>query len=276
MRALESKEQDPQKSIASRRQRILAALEQSGTASIVELASRVGCSVATVRRDLARIGASGIPLRRYHGSVSLVHADLGARFLAPHIERLAEKQAVARMVAAFVPELSIVGLNGGTTTTLIARALAQERKPVRVVTNALNIAYELANLAIEVVIVGGRVQLPHFESTGKIAQEMFHHVHMDFAILGVEGLHPEFGVSTAREEEAAIADTFCQTADQVVVACDASKINKKALFRMLEWSKIDYVVTDLEGARMLETWPHFAPRLAGDDAAVWQVRHHRS
>jgi DeoR/GlpR family transcriptional regulator of sugar metabolism len=258
--------------VQGRQQGIIDLLERHGAMSVAGLARRFHCSTATVRRDLVRIEESGVMLERHHGSVSLVREDLGTQFEAQRIAHFQAKEAVARLVVEFVPDHVTIGLNGGTTTTLVARALAKANKPVRVVTNAINIAYELALASMDVVVVGGAVQLPHFESTGKVALRTLADLHLDLAVLGVEGVDPAFGFSTAREEEAAIAEVFRASADEVMTVLDGSKLGEKALFRLLSWSEVNYVAIDEEGGEKLRQWPHVVLEAFRNQAQVWTVQ----
>lgn len=260
-----------QKRLDARQQGMIELLERHGGLSVSRLARHFSCSTATVRRDLARIEDSGVALMRHHGSVSLVREDLGSQFEARRIAHFAEKEAIARLVADFIPDHATIGLNGGTTTMLIARALAKTGRPVRVVTNAINIAYELALKSQDVVVVGGQVQLPHFESTGKVALNMLEQLHLDLAVLGVEGADAGFGFSTAREEEAAIAEVFRASADRVLTAWDGSKFGRKELFRLLDWSQVDYVATDTEGGKWLKALPGVAVEQRQAEAGIWRV-----
>lgn len=257
--------------LGDRQKGIITLLERHGGMSVSSLAGHFSVSAATIRRDLVRIEGLGVAMEHHHGSVSLVREDLGSQFEAKQIANYVAKEYIAQMVVDFLPDRATIGLNGGTTTTLIARALAKATKPVRVVTNAINIAYELALQSMEVVVVGGLVQLPHFESTGKVALTSLGNLHMDIAVLGVEGVDPVFGFSTAREEEAAIAEIFRSSADQVMTALDGSKLGRKELFRLLDWSEVDYIAIDSRGSEKLAGWPGVVRQEPGLAAQIWRV-----
>ena len=79
----------------------------------------------------------------------------------------AEKQRIGAAAAALVAPGMVVGLNGGTTTTEVARALAvrpdlntsADGAQLTVVTNALNIANELlVRSRMKIVVTGGVVR----------------------------------------------------------------------------------------------------------------------
>ena len=74
------------------------------------------------------------------------------------------KLAIARAVVDLVTPGDSVGLNGGTTTSEVARALGRAERlhdlsdvpGVTIVTNALNIAYELSvREHVKIVVTGG-------------------------------------------------------------------------------------------------------------------------
>jgi len=98
----------------------------------------------------------------------------------------------------------VVGINGGTTATEVARALAAhpefapgedtDRPPLTIVTNALNIATELTvRHQIRIVVTGGVARSQSYELTGPYAEALLEEVIIDVAFLGVEGLHPDTG-----------------------------------------------------------------------------------
>lgn len=164
-----------------------------------------------------------------------------------------------------------IGLNGGTTTLLIARALAKNKKRVRVVTNAINIAYELSINEMDVVVVGGAVRLPNFESTGQLALKTLGDMHVDLAVLGAEGADPQFGFSTKSEDEAAVAQAFRNCSDNILMAIDASKVGKKALFRLLNGTDVDFVAVDRSGAPSLRQWAGMNLEKKSNAAQIWRV-----
>ena len=64
----------------------------------------------------------------------------------------------------------VVGLTGGTTTSEVARALA-DRSELTVVTNALNIAMDLAlRPRLKLIVVGGVARAQSYELVGPWAE----------------------------------------------------------------------------------------------------------
>ena len=80
-----------------------------------------------------------------------------------------EKLRIAREAATRVSDGHAVGLTGGTTTTEVARALV-DRQRLTVVTNALNIASELAvRPNLKLVVTGGHN--PVFDAVADVLEQ---------------------------------------------------------------------------------------------------------
>src|SRR5205809_934071 len=140
---------------------LLDALSIHKRLSVTEAAELLGVSAATVRRDFKELARQQLATRTHGGVVATAVAyDLPARYrIAPGDPR----ERIARAAAELVRPEEVVGFNGGTTTTAIARHLGQRadlrssgRETITVVTNALNIASELVlRPDIRTVCIGG-------------------------------------------------------------------------------------------------------------------------
>src|SRR5690348_14992934 len=107
---------------------------------------------------------------------------------------------IAECAVEKVKEGQVIILDSGTTTTAIARALRNFRN-LTIVTNALNIAAELAGTAVEVILTGGTLRKNSFSLVGPIAEETLRRLSADLLFLGVDGFdaHYEIGRASCRE-----------------------------------------------------------------------------
>lgn len=224
-----------------------------GRVEIDEAALRLGVSAATVRRDLDELANQHLLVRTRGGAVPhSVSYDLPLRYkLSRHAE---EKRDIATVAADLVAPGSVVGLNGGTTTTEVARSLvlrtdlgpgANDGSPhVTVVTNALNIAHELAvRPHVKLVLTGGVVRSQSYELVGPLAMPTLERLMLDIAFLGVDGISVDGGASTNNEGEAAVNELMAQRAKHVVVVADASKLGRQAFARICAIDRIRTVIT---------------------------------
>src|SRR5262245_1940751 len=164
-----------------------------------------------------------------------------------------EKQRIGAAAAALVEPGMVVALNGGTTTTEVARALAVRPEltgglddaQLTVVTNALNIANELlVRSRMKIVVAGGIVRPQSFELVGPLGGALLKEVTLDIVLLGVDALDVELGAAAHHEGEAAMNSLMVVRAKRVVVIADSSKLGGHAFARICPITKVETLVTD--------------------------------
>jgi DeoR family transcriptional regulator of aga operon len=152
---------------------------------------------------------------------------------------------------------TVVGLNGGTTTTEVARALAvrpdlvssPDGAPLTVVTNALNIANELlVRSRMKIVVTGGVVRPQSFELVGPLGGNILREVTLDLALLGVDALDVSLGAAAHHEGEAAMNNLMVARARRVVIIADSSKLGGHAFARICPIERVGTLVTDVGAA----------------------------
>jgi DeoR family transcriptional regulator of aga operon len=228
---------------------LLDLLPGDGQLTVVEAAESLGVSQATIRRDMDQLARQQLVTRTRGGVIAgHVSYDLPLRYkTARHAP---EKQRIGRAAAALVAPGAAVALNGGTTTSEVARALAtrpdlQDGAGITVVTNAMNIANELAvRQHVKIVVTGGVTRGQSYELIGPFATLVLAELTLDWAILGVDALDPRTGASAHHEGEASINHLMATRAEQVMIVADRSKLGQRAFARMCSVDEIDVIVTD--------------------------------
>ena len=222
---------------------ILEQLSGNGSASVDELSERLGVSGATIRRDLRQLADQRLLARTHGGAVvQAVSYELPVRYRSERHSQ--QKQRIAKAAAEFVPQGGVVGITGGTTTTEAARVLAS-RQDLTVVTNALNIAAELAvrpNLSL--IVTGGMARAASFELVGPAAEQTLAGYHLDVALLGVDGIEAEAGCTTHDHTEARTNAVLLKRSKRAVVLADSTKLGKVAFATICDLSGIDTLITD--------------------------------
>jgi DeoR family transcriptional regulator, aga operon transcriptional repressor len=236
----------------SRWNQLLELLAADGQLQVEDAARVLGVSTATIRRDFDDLASQQMLARIRGGAVARgVTYDLPLRYRSER--HPSEKQRIAVVAAGLVQPGQVVGLNGGTTTTEVARALAIRSDlsngggvpTLTVVTNALNIATELAvRQHIKIVVTGGVARPQSYELTGPLATGVLQKVSIDVAILGVDAIDPAVGAMAQHEGEASINQLMASQASQVVVVADSSKIGRRAFARICAAGEVDVLVTD--------------------------------
>ncbi len=231
---------------------LLDAMATQGHVDVERLAKQFEVSPSTVRRDLNHLHEQQLVTRTRGGAVATtVNYDLPIRYR--RASRTSEKTDIGRAAAALVTAGDIVGINGGTTTTEAARALAErhfagdgrDAGRITIVTNAINIANELTvRRHVKLVMTGGVARLQSFELTGPLAYDTLAQIDLDYAILGVDAFDAELGAKALDEEEARINQLMAKQARKVVVVADSSKLTARAFARICPLSAVHYLVTD--------------------------------
>jgi DeoR family transcriptional regulator of aga operon len=232
--------------------RLLALVSAHGHVTVEDAALRLDVSAATVRRDLDSLAAQQLLTRTHGGAVSnSTSYDLPLRYKTSR--NAEQKFRISRAAAELVPLGSVVGLNGGTTSTEVARALASradlrsgdERASITVVTNALNIANELIVRGhLKIVVIGGVPRAQSYELTGPLAVPVLNQLTLDIAILGVDAFDAVRGASSSNEAEAEISARIAGQATRVIVVADSSKLGRAQFAQVLPIGKVDTLITD--------------------------------
>jgi len=223
---------------------ILRSLDESGSIHVGELARRFGVSAATVRRDLALLEEQRLLTRTHGGALAQdVAYELPVRHR--HGQSRDAERAIAREAVGGLPiGPHVIGLTGGTTTSEVAKELA-DRTDLTVVTNALNIAMELVlRPRLKLVVVGGVSRPQSYELVGPWAEQVLSSVNIGTAYVGVDGIDATGGITTHDENEARTNRAMLVRAQRVVVVAAGSKLGRRALARIADIGEVHEVITD--------------------------------
>lgn len=245
--------------------RVLEIISERGSVSIAELSDELNISAATVRRDLTSLADQRL-IMRTHGGASA----LGSGYELPLQYKLARqagaKAAIAKATAEIIEAGSVVGLTGGTTVAEVARELARNPRMVSrgdapgitMVTNALNIAYEMSvREHVKIVVTGGVPRTLSYELVGPLVAASLRDFAIDTAILGVDGISADFGATTLHEAEAAANRAIAAVSRRVVVVADSTKMGRSTFARICPLEQIDILITDQPlGEELAESFHH--------------------
>ncbi|HLR83907.1 MAG TPA: DeoR/GlpR family DNA-binding transcription regulator [Nocardioidaceae bacterium] len=237
---------------ADRWRRLLDLVAERGRLGVEEAARELGVSAATIRRDFAALAEQQLATRTHGGIVATsVAYDLPARYRADSTP--AHKHRVADAAAELVVPRSVVALNGGTTTTAVARALSAreslitntEDDQVTVVTNALNIATEMVlRPHLRTICVGGVARAESYELFGPYAERVLDKLRFDLLFLGVDALTVEGGAQGRHLGESGVNAEMVSRAEVVVAITTHEKLTRTALAQICPIGSIDRLITD--------------------------------
>ena len=229
-----------------RQQAIAQLVTEHGRLSVAAIAERFDVTTETVRRDLSVLERMGL-VRRVHGgavpasSLAVIESGLGERDQA----NTAQKELVAKAALEQLPPPGgTVLLDAGSTTGRFASMLPRDHR-LTVITHAVPIAARLAvHPQIELHLLPGRVRTTTQAAVGADTVAALHHLRVDVAFLGTNGITVEHGLSTPDHDEAAAKRAMVGAARRVVCLTDASKVGTEAAIRFAALDEIDVLVTD--------------------------------
>src|SRR5581483_2766754 len=227
-----------------RRRAILDLLNRQGRVLVTELARNFETSQVTIRKDLEILHAHGLVHRTHGGALPSREGALEDPTLREK-EKLhhQEKMRIAECAIEKVKEGQVLILDSGTTTTAIARALRTFQN-LTIITNAVNIAAELAGTDVEVILTGGTLRKNSFSLVGPIAEETLHKLSADILFLGVDGFDVEYGLSTPNLLEAKVNRVMVEVSKISVAVCDGSKFGRRSLSLIVPPASMQHVITD--------------------------------
>jgi DeoR family transcriptional regulator of aga operon len=241
-----AKKKQPRLLVEERRRRIMELLDAQERVTVEELVSRFGVSAVTVRGDLDALGGAGLLIRSHGGALKRDESADDVPIAVKETQHHAEKVRIGRAAAQLVRDGETIMLDSGTTTLEIARQIrAMRLSSLNVITNALNVAMELATAPfVRLIMIGGILRQMSYSLSGPHAEQTLRHLHADRLFLGVDGIHPEIGLMTPDVLEAQLNAIMIQVSRDVVVVADSSKFERRSLSVISKIDGVHKVITD--------------------------------
>jgi DeoR family transcriptional regulator of aga operon len=249
--------EENKKSTVSRRVHILDLLNKHGQVDVASLSLELGVSEVTIRNDLTKLEQSNLLIKARGGALKADRVATDFSIRDKHKQHLEEKQRIGKAAAGIIEAGETIILDSGTTTMEVAKNLNKDN-PLNVITNALNIAEQLAEYQnLNVMVPGGVLRKNSLSLVGSTAEAGFRNYFCDKLFLAVDGFSLDHGLSTPNVEEAHLNRVMIEIAKQVVVVADSSKFHKRSFAFIAPISKVHVLITDSgiqpEDQKKLET-----------------------
>lgn len=240
-----SNEQKPEFVYAEERwARIVELLKIQSRISVAELSRIFDISEGTARRDLNELERRGLIRRTHGGAILRTRTSLDVPLKAREESNIQEKERTGRLAAQLVSDEETIFIDAGTTTQRVAREL-KHKKGLTVVTNGLNICAELVDASgVEVILVGGSFRKESFSMVGPLAENTVRQFHADKAILGIDAISLEKGLTTPNLLEAAVKKEMIAASDELIIVADHSKVGRTSFCYVAPLTEMDKLVTD--------------------------------
>jgi DeoR family fructose operon transcriptional repressor len=217
-------------------------LKGDGALTIAEAAGALGVSEMTIRRDLAELEERGTARRVRGGAVAI-----GPRpFAERHRTHARAKAQIAAKLARFIPAEGAVAFDASSTVMRLASSLEGARD-LTVLTNGPDTFAALQDRAgLTPLLTGGRLDPATGSLVGPIACRSAAQLTVRCFVCSAAAVGRDDGATEATLDEAEVKRALARGASEVVLAVDASKLERRAVAVALEWDEIDVLVTELD------------------------------
>ncbi|MGY5848797.1 DeoR/GlpR family DNA-binding transcription regulator [Salegentibacter sp. F14] len=230
--------------IAERHKFILNKINKEGFVNVADLSKEMEVTTVTVRKDLKLLEEKGL-LYRSHGSATLVSPYVNDRPVnEKNLIQIGEKRGIASKAAELISENEAVIIGSGTTMMALANAIPAKMK-LTVLTGAMNVTMALENHPnLEVIQLGGVVRKSSSSVVGHYAEHMLKSFSCSKLFLGVDGISPEYGLTTSNMMEAHLNAAMIKSSLKSIVLTDSTKFGKKGFGKICEIEDVDLIITD--------------------------------
>jgi DeoR family transcriptional regulator of aga operon len=229
-----------------RRRNLLDLVDQEGQVTVADMIQRFSISAVTVRSDLDALAKIGAVVRSRGGAIRRLEATQDYPLRAKETLHRNEKVRIGKAAAELIRPGETIILDSGTTTAEVARHIKKlKTQSLTVITNALNIATELADCGdITLIMIGGLLRPVSCSFVGPQAEAMMNEFHADRLFLAVDGFDLENGPSTPDVLEAQLNNVMISSAKEVNVVADFSKLGRRSVSKIGPLDRIDRLITD--------------------------------
>jgi DeoR family glycerol-3-phosphate regulon repressor len=229
--------------VRERHAKIQHLVRAKGFVTIEHLATQFAVTPQTIRRDINILSREGL-IHRYHGGAGLPPSTENVAYTQRKVLCLKEKEQIARMVAACIPDHASLFINIGTTTEEIAKLLCG-RERLRVITNSLNVASILAgNDHFEIIVAGGLVRPRDGGIVGPLTIDFIQQFRVDYGIIGISGIDRDGTLLDFDYREVRAARAIIDNSRKVFLAADHTKFGRNAMVRLGNIGEVDALFTD--------------------------------
>ncbi|MDF2595212.1 MAG: DeoR/GlpR transcriptional regulator [Clostridia bacterium] len=232
-----------------RQKHIIEMVQREKSVKVIELSRLFEVTEETIRRDLEKIEKQGVLKRTYGGAIYTHFAskDIEDTPFSMRIkENITGKQKIAIKVSEILCDGEVVMLDPSTTCLEVAKNI-DKNKRLTVITNSISILSELStHEELNVVSTGGTLRKRSLSLIGPTAKDNIKNYYADKAVISCKGVDLQKGVMDTNELEVEIKKAMIGCAREIILAIDSTKMQKISMHKLMEVSKIDYLVVDKE------------------------------
>jgi DeoR family transcriptional regulator, fructose operon transcriptional repressor len=232
-------------SVTSERRRIAIReyLLRNGSAEVGGLSRHFNSSEATIRRDILMLLKEN-GFKKVRGGIGVDDTTSEPSIAQRSYMQSDKKRRIGKKAAELVHDGEAIFLGTGSTALEVAKNLTTRRK-LTVITNSLPVITTLVDSpGVDLVVTGGALRRPELSFIGHIVEKALSELRADKVIIGIQGIHPESGLTNEFLPEAMLDRVLVTFAPQLIIVADSSKIGKIKASAVGRIEDIGILVTD--------------------------------
>jgi DeoR family transcriptional regulator, fructose operon transcriptional repressor len=208
---------------------------------LTDLATQLGVSEDTIRRDLKHLDAQG-KIKKVHGGAILSHPYT---YRNDEIYALEGKTIIAQKAQRLLRDGQVLLISGGTTNLEFVRLLPTNLS-LTVFTPSLSTALQLSDQPnIETILLGGKMSPEAQVTVGPETIQTLSQIKVDLCFMGTGQLHPEQGFTEFDWEVVQLKKAMIQASRKVISLTIAEKINSYQRYKVCDLEAIHTLITEL-------------------------------
>ena len=226
-----------------RRAAIREYLLRNGRAEVGGLSRDFNASEATIRRDiLVLLKENGF--KKLRGGIGVDDTKAEPSFAQRSYLQSDKKRRIGKKAAELVHDGEAIFLGTGSTALEVAKNLTTRRN-LTVITNSFPVITTLVDSpGVDLVVTGGALRRPELSFIGHIVEKALSELRADKVIIGIQGIHPESGLTNEFLPEAMLDRVLVTFAPQLIIVADSSKMGKIKASAVGRIEDIGVLVTD--------------------------------
>ena len=229
-------------------QKIISILQERNGASVRDLATELGVSEMTIRRDFDHLSKTNV-IKRVHGAVIFNpdfaenEALLAEDDCVPVDETL--YQTLGRAAAALIEPNDMIFIDCGAPAAETALALPAN-SPLNIFTYSAIVFQKLLSTehSAHLYFVGGTYHPQSNMCSSEQSASILNNFRFNKAFLFPDGIHAEFGVTCAHMYEVASKRAVMSSALHTILVADSSLFGSVSRNYISALTSVDTVVTD--------------------------------
>jgi DeoR family transcriptional regulator, deoxyribose operon repressor len=234
----------------ARLSKIFDTIKISNAATIRELATKLSVSEMTIRRDLTVLEKENM-VKLIHGGAVLnpVSENIsGSKYslIDQGGHKRAEKLRIGLKAASLLEPGDIVGLDLGTTTECLARAIP-DNMPVTVLCYSLNILLEVYHKnACKLIFAGGYFHENTLMFESKEGLRLLSSVRTTKSFMAASGVSKDLGITTPDHHEMEAKSTLMKNSLTKILLADSSKFGAISTTHFADIADFDIIISDTD------------------------------